>query len=91
MMINNLLRMTKNCQLVCESPDQLTAIYKNDYTDYFIITEANDDFIIASLNSNDFEGGFLVGDGGEDITDLVKDGETTAADWASHKLLVTKD
>lgn len=89
--------LTQNCNLIAESPDshpyKQTAIYRRPVSgghDYFIVTEDPcGDFLVAMLNDRDFEKGAFEIDG-KDIIDLVKDGETTAADWASHNLIVTE-
>lgn len=82
--------LTQNCNLVAESPNKQTAIWKKPVAganDYFIITEdACGDFLVAMLNDRDFEREVLQIDG-KGIVELVIDGETTAADWAAQSLL----
>lgn len=89
--------MKEYCNLIAKSPDshpyKQTTIYRRPVSggyDYFIVTEDGcGDFLVAMLNDRDFEKGALEKDG-KDIIELVKDGETTAADWASPNLLVTE-
>lgn len=85
--------LTQNCNLIAESPNKQTAIWQRPVegaNDYFIITEDGcGDFLVAMLNDRDFEKGAFEIDG-KDIIELVKDGETTAADWASQSLLSTQ-
>ena len=82
--------ITQNCNLIAESPNKQTAIWQRPVmgaNDYFIVTEDPcGDFLVAMLNDRDLEKGALEIDG-KDIIELVKDGETTAADWASPNLL----
>lgn len=84
---------TQNCNLIAESPNKQTTIWRRPVegaSDYFIITEdACGDFLVAMLNDRDFEREVLQIDG-KGIVELVIDGETTAADWASQSLITTE-
>ena len=79
----------ENCNLIAESPNKQTAIWqmRRGANDYFIITEdGSGDFLCVMFNDRDFEKGDFEKIG-KDIVELVKDGETTAADWASLSLI----